>query len=350
MNFSRRLHWLLAATCVLMLGPGNQSLFAQNSLPATIIQAQQLSAQDKTTIDGFIDAQVTRLQSSDPEQVALGRSLLAEQFGLGSSPAFINYYSQAIAQRVAPLLVPDGPLMTRLNIAIVSAKLSDASLVTVLKAGADDPSPAVRYWIAKAVGAAAKNDRISQQQQQDVLDVMAARLKVEDSELVLGQVMLAISEIDLDEAIEKVLEGLDARVSFYKQHAQARFKPVHDGTQQLWSKLIALRSDGKNVDKEQKELARIAFKYYALIAEQMAAGIDNPDEDETAAIKQDKATMAGICGRVMDDVARQVARISPPQMVDPNNATELKASADRWRDVLKAPPFNYTDEQLAVGE
>ena len=341
----------MAATCVLMLGLGNQSLFAQDSLPADILGAQdELTTPQKATVDTYVDAHVVRLQSSNPQEVALGRSLLAEPFGLGKSPTFISYYSDAIAQRVSPLLVPEGPLMTRLNIAIVSAKLSGQSLVMVLKAGADDPSPAVRYWIAKAVGTAAKNKRLSKQEQQDVLDVMAARLKAEDSSLVLEQVMLAISEIDLPEAIEKVLEGLDARVGFHKQNPEARYKPVHGGMQQLWSKLIALRSDGKNVDKEQKELARIAFRYYALIAEQMEAGIENPDEDEADAIKQDKASMAGICGRVMDDITRQVARITPPQMVDPNNAAELKVSVDRWRGILKAPPFNFTDEQLAIGE
>ncbi len=351
MNFSRRLHWLLAATCVLVLGLGNQPLFAQDSLPAAILQEpDELSADAKATIDSFIDAQVVRLQSSDPEQVALGRSLLAEPFGLGSTPVFTLYYSQAIAQRVSPLLVPNGPLMTRLNIAIVTAKLSGRSLVTVLKAGADDPSPAVRYWIAKSVGAAAKNKRLSKPEQQEVLDVMAARLKAEDSSLVLEQVMLALSEIELPEAIQKVLDGLDARVIFHKQNPGVRFKPVHGGMQQLWSKLIAQRAGNQNVDREQKELARIAFRYYALIAEQMSAGNDNPDDDEAEAIKQDKASMAGICGRVMDDIARQVARINPPQLVDPNNAAELKVSVDRWREVLKAPPFNFTDEQLAVGE
>jgi len=351
MNLSQRLHWLLAATCVLMLGMGNQSAHAQDSLPASILQAQdELTNDAKAEVDAYVEAQVARLQSSEPDQVALGRSLLAEPFGLGKSPTFIKYYSQAIAQRVAPLLNPEGPLMTRLNIAIVSAKLSGQSLVTVLKPGADDPSPAVRYWICKAVGAAAKNKRINKQQQQEVLDVMAGRLKAEDSSLVLEQVMLAISEIELPEAIEKVLEGLDARVKFHKENPGARFKPVHGGMQQLWSKLIALRAGNQNVDKEQKELARIAFRYYALIAQQMEAGIENPDEQEANAIKQDKVAMAGICGRVMDDIARNVARISPPQLVDPNNTAELKVSVGRWRDVLKAPPFNFTDEQLAVDE
>ncbi len=351
MNFSRRPLWLLAAMCLAILGPGVQPLLAQDSLPAAILQAQaELTAQEQASVDAFVDAQVTRLQSDDPEQVAQGRSRLTEPFGLGNSSFFQSYYRQAIAKRVAPLLTPDGPLMTRLNVAIVSAKLSGQSLVTVLQAGADDPSAAVRYWIAKAVGAAAKNKRLNKQEQQDVLVVMARRLKAEESSLVLEQVMLAMAEIDLPEAIQKVLDGLDARVTFHKQNANARFKPVHGGMQQLWSKLITQRSAGKSVDKEQKNLARIALRYYALIADQLTVGNNIEDDEEAEKTRQDKVAMAGICGRVMDDVARQVARITPPQPVDPNNAAELKASADRWREVLKASPFNFTDEDLAVGE
>jgi hypothetical protein len=351
MIFSRRPLWLLAAMCLAILGPGVQSLFAQDSLPTAILQAQdELTTEEQATIDQFLKAQVIRLQSSDPQQVALGRARLTEQFGLGNSQFFTSSYRQAIAKQLIPLLAPDSPLMTRLNVAIVSAKLSGQSLVDVLQTGEDDPSPAVRYWIAKAVGTAAKNKRLEKQQQKDVLVVMANRLKAEDSSLVLEQVMLAIAEIDLPEAIQQVLDGLDARVTFHKQNPVARFKPVHGGMQQLWSKLIALRAAGKSVDNQQKDLARIALRYYALIADQLALNNDNNDEQEAQEIRQDKVAMAGICSRVMDDVAQQVARITPPQAIDPNNAAELKVSADRWHEVLKAPPFNFTDEELAVGE
>jgi hypothetical protein len=340
MRFSRCPLWLMAALFVAMLGPGGQLLLAQNSLPPAILQAQAtLTAQERATVDAFVDVQTARLQSDDPEQVAKGRSRLAEQFSLSTSKFFLDHYAQSIADRVAPLLDPKGPLMTRLNVAIVSAKLSGQSLVTVLQAGADDPSPAVRYWIAKAVGAAAKNKGLENQELKDVLAVLARRLKVEESSLVLEQVLLAMAVIDLPEAISMVLDGLDSRITFYKQKPDARFKPVYGGMQQLWRKLIALRSDSKNVDKDIFELARIALRYYSLIADQMAAGID-----------EDKVLMAGICGRVMDYAARDVAGLTPPQRVDPNNAAELRVSADRWREVLKAPPFNFTDEQLAVGD
>lgn len=348
MNFSRRPLWLLAALCVVLIGPGGQSLFAQDSLPSDILAAaDDLTTQQQAKVDTFLQTQIARLQSEDPEQVATGRARLAEPFTLSNSEFFLSYYRKAIAQRVTPLLKPDSPLMTRLNVAIVSSKLSGQSLVAVLQAGADDPSPAVRYWIAKAVGSAAKNKRLDKQAQQNVLQVIANRLKAEDSSLVLEQVMLAMAEIELKEATQAVLEGLDARVSFYKQNMPAPFKPVHGGTQQLWSKLIEMRSANENVDSEQKELARIAFRYYALVADQLAAA-DEDDLDDEA--KNDKSSMAWICGRVMDDVAKAVAKINPPQPVDTKNAAELKVSVERWREILKAAPFNYSDEQLAVSE
>lgn len=354
MRISRCPLWLVVVLLGATFGPGGQASLAQESLPQAILQAQaQLTPQEQATVDAFVDKQVDRLQSDDTEQVALGRSRLAEQFSLSHSDFFLDYYAQSIADRVAPLLVPASPLMTRLNVAIVSAKLSGQSLVKVLQAGEADPSTAVRYWIAKAVGTAAKNDRLDNQEQKDVLTVLARRLKVEKSSLVLEQVLLAMNEIDLPKAISMVLEGLDSRVTFHKQNPTARFKPVHGGMKQLWSKLIALRSGSKNVDKEQFELARIALRYYSLIADQLATGDANEedkDDEEAKEVRRDKVLMAGICGRVMDYAARDVANLIPPQPVDPNNAAELRVSAERWREMLKAPPFNFTDEELAVGE
>ncbi len=347
MRFRRCPPWLIAALCMAVVGPAGQTLFAQGSLPQAILQAQaELSAQEKSTVDQFVDAQATRLQSTDPAEVAAGRANLTDQFNLSPSPFFQDYYRRSVAQRITPLIQAEQPLMTRLNVAIVSAKLSGDSLVGILQAGAADPSPAVRYWIAKAVGSAAKAKAFDPQQQQRVLTVLAQRLKDEDASLVLEQAMLAIAEIDLREAIPTVLDGLDSRVAFHQNNAKVPFKPVQGGMQQLYRKLVEQRSGGTNVTIELHNLARIAYRYYALIGDQLDAINNEAPADDTDAIKQDKAVMAGLGGQVMDYVVRDVAKLTPPQPVSPNNAAQLKASAALWRDILTSPPFNFTDEQL----
>lgn len=346
MRFRRCPSWLIAALCMAVVGPGGQTLFAQDTLPQAILQpSAELTAQEKTTVDNFVQAQVARLQSNDPTEVATGRARLTDQFNLGN-PNFVDYYRQSVAQRITPLVQPDQPLMTRLNVAIVSAKFSGGGLVGVLQTGAADPSPAVRYWIAKAVGTAAKAKAFDAQQQQNILTVLAQRLKDEDSSLVLEQVMLAIAEINLPAAIPTVLDGLDSRVAFHQNNPKTYYKPVHGGTQQLYRKLVEQRSGGGNVTNELHNLARTAFRYYTLIGDQLDAINNEAPADDTDAIKQDKAVMAGLCGQVMDYVVRDVARLTPPQPVSPNNAAQLKASAALWRDILKAPPFNFTDQQL----
>ncbi len=351
MRFSRCPLWLLTACFGAVLGLGGQPVLGQDSLTPTILQASApLTSQEKATVDAFVDAQVQKLQSQDPQQVAEGRARLVEQFSLSTSSDFLEYYGQAITNRVVPLLVPDQALMTRLNVAIISAKLTGDNLILVLEAGADDPSPAVRYWIAKAVGGAIREGHLKDKQaQRKALDVLAKRLKLEEASLVLEQVMLAMAEIELPEALRKVLEGLNSRVTFHKQNPTAHFKPVRGGMEQLWSKLIELRSDSKNrVDKEQFELARIAFRYYALIADQLDEEDPNNDDEEDEEVREDKSWMASICGRVMDDVAKEVAKLTPPQLADTKIAAELRVSADRWREMLKEPPFNFTDDQLSV--
>lgn len=347
MRFRRRPFWLIAVLWVAVIGPGGQTLFAQDSIPQDILGAQaELTAQQKAAVGGFVDAQVQRLQSDDPVQVARGQHLLGEQFGLSTSQFFLAHFRPLIAQRITPLIQPDNPLMTRLNVAIVSAKLTGDSLVGVLRAGAADPSPAVRYWIAKSVGAAAKSKAFDAQQQQNVLAALAQRLKDEDSSLVLEQVMLAIAEIDLPGAIRTVREGLDSRVAFHASNPKTRFKPVHGGMQQLYRKLVEQRSGGVNVNSDLYDLARIAYRYYALIGNQLDA-VDEKAEDAEA-IRQDKALMAQLCGQVMNYAVRDVAGQVAPQQVAAYTAAQITASAALWRDILKGTPFNFTDEQLTV--
>ncbi|GAB4195114.1 MAG: hypothetical protein Kow00105_09370 [Phycisphaeraceae bacterium] len=332
---------------IVALGPGFQPLFAQESIPQTILTSQaELTAQQKAEVDAFVSAQARKLTSEDPAEVAEGRARLTEQF-LSTSSYFLDYYRQSIAEQVVPLIKEDSPLMTRLNVAIISAKLTGDSLIAVLENGAADPSPAVRYWVAKAVGAVAKDKGFtSQTQQQAVLKVLSDRLKAEDESLVLEQVMVAISAIDLPEAVDTVLAGLDSRVGFHLSNPNAFFKPVYGGMQQLYRKLVAQRAAGERVDAQLYELARTAYRYYALIARQMD-GLNNNGSDKED-LRQDKAMMASLCGQVMAFAAGDVAGLSIPQPVNTSNAAQLKASAALWHDIFRGAPFNYSEEQLAL--
>jgi len=346
MRFSRCPLWLLAVLLGTSFGlTDQQSVQAQASLPKEVLQpSAALAPAQKATIDQFVDTQVERLKKSeDPEEVALGRSLLVEQFNLSNSSYFLDSYRESIANRVAPLLDPNGPLMTRLNVAIISAKLSGANLVKILQAGADDPSPAVRYWIAKAVGSAAKAKQLNTAEQRDALDVLARRLKLEESSLVLEQVMLAMSEIQLPEAIQKVLEGLESRIAFHRDNPNAQYRPVNGGMRQLFSKLIGLRAADQNVDKQIRQLARIALLYYSLASEQLAEGAGNEEAEN------DKANIVVLCRQILEYSIQGSILTAPPSisiLIETKNWKELHLTADRWRDILKGPPFNFTDEQL----
>jgi hypothetical protein len=351
MRFSQCPLWLLVVFVVTGFGLTCQTAQAQaqSSLPQSILQAGvALTPAEEATVDQFVDAQASRLQDQDPEQVALGRSLIVEQFSLSNSSFFLDYYRQSIANRVAPLLDPEGPLMTRLNVAIISAKLSGASLIHILQAGADDPSPAVRYWIAKAVGAAAKKaGQLDPDEQRDALTVLTRRLKLEEASLVLEQVFLAMSEIQLPEAIQKVLEGLDSRVTFHKKNPNAQYRPVYGGMQQLWRKLIGLDAAGQNVDKELRDLGRIALRYYTLSADQLVGGVKDKDAED------DKINMIRLSRQVLDYVAKEAQVQAPPPIntvIAAKNWEELRLTADRWREILKASPFNFTDKQLDPAE
>ncbi len=350
MNIRRCPYWLLAALWVAVLGYASQSLHAQSSLPQDIIQAKaQLTIQEQATVSQYLDTYVEQLQSEQPSEVAQARSRLTDPIGLSNSDFFKDFYLAGLAQRITPLIDPNEPLMTRLNVAIISAKLTGQELVAILQASANDPSPAVRYWICKSVGKAAKAGAFDAAQQKDVLTVLADRLKAEDASLVLEQVLIALAEINLSDASKTVLEGLHSRVSFHKQNPDARFKPVQNGMQQLWSKLIAERTDGQNVTKELYDLGRSAYRYYALIAEQMPEYELATDEADIA-VKSDKAQMASRCVQVMTYVVQDVANQNAPLPVNTNIAAELAASRELWREIFKGPPFNFSDEELSTEE
>lgn len=350
MKIRRCPFWLLAALCLVVVGHASQTLLAQSSLPQSIIQKQSdLTDQEKATVDQFVDTYVKQMQSDAKADVAEARTRLGDPISLGPSASFLGYYLPALAKRVAPLIKPDQPLLVRLNVAILSAKLNGQDLVRIIQDGAADPSPAVRYWIAKSAGEAAKNSVFDTPQQQDVLTVLADRLKNEDTSYVLEQVMIALSQIQLPQATQAVLDGLDSRVTFHKSNPTARFKPIQNGMQELWRKLIADRADQKNVTKQLYELGRIALRYYALIAEQMP-DYENPADEPQQDIKNDKAQMAKSCVDVMTYVVSQVANLSAPLPVDTTKSADLAASRDLWRDIFKGPPFNYSDQDLSTGQ
>jgi len=343
-------NWLLVALCAAVLGTGSHTIYAQNSLPGSILGATgPLDSSQQQVVDTFLDGHIQRLQSDDPAEVAEGRSRITEQFSLSPSQFFIEYYRSALVQRVTPLIQSEQPLMTRLNVAILSAKLSGPELVGILQASANDDSPAVRYWVAKSVGKAAGSGAFNDAQQKDVLTVLDGRLKAENASLVLEQVMLAIAEIQLPGANKIVLEGLDSRVKFHRDNPDARFKPVRNGMQQLWSKLIAERTNGKNVTRDLYELGRIACRYYALVAAQMPDYEAATDDDADAKVlKDDKALMASRCVQVMSYVVKDIAGQTAPRPVNTTSAAELAASLDLWRGNFKASPLNYSDAELSV--
>ena len=112
------------------------------------------SASDALAIKKFVEDQFTFLAGSDPTQQSAARKSLIAQLGRGATQAYYSTFSQAWVKAAIANLGKNPPVPVRLNIAIVTATLTDNGMVldpeqlVVMLVG--DREPCVALWGLKA--------------------------------------------------------------------------------------------------------------------------------------------------------------------------------------------------------
>lgn len=144
---------LILMSCWTLPALGQQT----GGVPSEVKTATNI-APHKEALQTFITSQVQKLMSDDALQQSQGRdALLAEVNPVGvtqPSPTYLDAYADMLSSALLPALKPDQPMRTRLNAAIVTARIAERTesqrLLPVVLAVLEDEADPVVLWGIKA--------------------------------------------------------------------------------------------------------------------------------------------------------------------------------------------------------
>jgi hypothetical protein len=340
------------------------------SLPPDVLVATDiLSAQQQASIDEYAAAWVNHMAGDDPEQVKEARSQLIAPLRMpGISPTFVKQYNIAVLNRLKRLVVaqpvdpadgnneemPDATiaLLRNVNVMIVLTHLSGQGVLDLMTVGLTDANAAVRYWAAKAVARITRQDEgLSEDDQRQVLNLLDQALGAETSPEVLAELLNALNALDIPGAKQVLLNSLNARVLIHIRQPEDPYLPEHNALQQLYLDMLRLNVRGQANADQIRELARVAFRYMVLVAEQLDAD-HNFDPDTKSDHKR------------MVELGDTVLRFAVPILLKPqskrlpakiDNALRLETWAfvlveiRRWKEILlRELPINLKAEELDI--
>ena len=344
--------WILCAAMVAALLVVRPAGAQPQTIPSEIVQSQQtLTAAQRNVVRAKVDADLHRLQTGDPTDIAEARKSLIEGFRQpGASRIFLLDYSARISGNLGPVLAADRPLPVRLNAMIVASHLVDAGVIEHIRTGLTDPSPAVRYWAAKAATKAA--GQLGDGLHARLLEILRPAVNKAQGDHVAGQLLLAVIALSPPEAIDLAINALNERIT--ARAADIRLSPAPDraAMRALFPRII-FQLDSLP-DATPRGFIRITYRHLVLSARLADPGATR-DEQITGVLRQDNIEMVRYADRALREMLKAV---EADMQAVPGPIDEL-ATAGKWADIralrlpawkqyLSKPPFNFTDAELAV--
>ncbi|MEM9881680.1 MAG: hypothetical protein AAF800_02035 [Planctomycetota bacterium] len=301
------------------------------------------SPEQRAAATGFVEEQIAALGSDDEARISTGRENLIAQLGGGATERFVNQYAELVATQTAPLVGAE-KLKTRVNAMLVLANMPHLDALPPALRGLDDPSAGVRYPAVLAVGEHLRSGRLVGLQRDEALTELARRVVDEDEVYIVKPMFDAM--LGVEGAIPAVLDALNARLAWHVDRPTAPYFPERDTIQDVTSRLL-VSSQRRNDDVRQ--LARVGYRYLRLAAAQLAEGRvpEGRAKEHVDLVRVAASSLAFTHG---DLDANRVAPGAPIEALERGNWDAVIGVADDWLDILKQPPFDFTDADLQVGE
>lgn len=246
---------------------------AQN-LPADIVQsAAALNEAQLRTVDAFITPAVQQLATSaDDAQVAAARRKLVEPFGMGGTDLFKNEYTRRLSARLntAGALATEARPAVRLNAMIVVSYMTDPSALPLVEQGLQDPSPAVRFWAARAVQNLG-DKALSNTDRERLLDLVSRTLKNEQGQEVVEELLRTYSRINIPRAAQQLMVVLNERVTRHAAHPDTSMAAEQAALQEQFRNLVQAKALNNQAPPALvvKELAKAALRYGTIAVDRL---------------------------------------------------------------------------------
>jgi hypothetical protein len=264
---------LIAAPAVGQNQPGSNQ--QTPSLPNSIKAASELSDQQQQQVQQFVQSGFGKLTAEQDSTVAAGRRQLVSPLSGAGSQTFRQFYGQQVASRLSGLMSQARPYV-RLNALIVASNIQTPEVLTVAQASLQDQAPEVRYWAAMAVRNYARQSQegLPEDQQEAVIQSLLNVINNEADPHVVKPAMLALAAIPGGNSNQRLLSALDQRIQVHLQNPEQSFIPEQDALQTLYRNLaVQVSENGASAYQQSiRNLARVAFRYKALVAQQQYQG------------------------------------------------------------------------------
>lgn len=280
MTGARWMVLLTAVYCCLNVVPA----LAQPTIPNNLLNPNGALNADQTAVlrsytDYWLDSMVTAVQSEDFATVATARTNLSSPLTQTSNSIFRQSYSIAFVDSATSrkVMAAESPHV-RLNTMIVASRMVDVSVIKLIEMGLADPTPAPRYWAAKAisqlVGANARGGAgisLQPKDEQRLLNALKLAIAQESSPQVFEQLLSALVELRSLTASKIALTQLTERLD---THARG-IEQLNIGADLLIFSMLSRNlvdqvAAGNQVDQQLlKDVASLSFKYYVFTAESL---------------------------------------------------------------------------------
>lgn len=356
MNALSRPLW--AAVClltVLLPGFGASAQF----LNPDIIQAQAITPDMRQQIQAVVGPAMTELIGFDDKTDAraisqMRKKLLDPMESANATPAFLDAFSETITAKMDRAVNHDSELV-RMNAMIILARMTDDASLPLINAGLEDKSVAVQRWAMEALRrrvvtwkgreAAGKAPTNLEQKLDTVLKQVNAILALNPHPIVVAPALQIYLAIDSDGARQALIEQLTNRIDLHANDLKLSYAPEQAVMERFAQLLVVARKFNQD---QANGLNRVAFRYARLILSQASAekiGKDHLD-DALSMLNQSLTCLAQVTAGSQQNV--------PAGQAQANNAIinsqwkQLDTLLNEWATILRAAPFNLTDEELGL--
>lgn len=348
MNAVCRPLWAAACLLVLLL-PGTGA--GAQYLDGAVISARTIDAAAREKIEAFVVQPMGQLTAEDAETISKARTTLLRVLDdPTASPAFLSAISGMITARMDKSVNHDNELV-RLNAIIIISRLTDEGSMALVEAGLEDDSAAVQRWAMEALrrrvarwkdtDANANRDKIK-----SVYEKVKSKLSQDDPPhpIVVTTGIKVLLAIDTSESRKAVLDMLDKRIALHTADPELSYSPEQYALQALGPYLATVRQFEL---AEGKALCEAGFRYAGLVLKQID-GLDQQDIPDTSLemLYQCYLAMSQIAARVNVNAPARQANVS--NMILNANWADVRALQGEWAGILKAGPFNLTDQDLGL--
>lgn len=302
-------------------------------------------------IDDYVTYWVEQLGGAD-DQVPAARVRIERPFNEpGATKIFILAYSAAVTRKLAGAIDPQRqPVVTRLNAMLIVRNIAAPDVEDLIRLGLDDPSPSVVYLTAKAVGEIGKRDELSLAQKREILRAVEGSLPQERDPLVAGQLLLSmLGLVEMEDSRLALFQALDYRVTDHAKDPNIPIDADWNALRDLYRDQLRRTTEKLPLDQAE-QWARVTYKLYRLSVTVLHHGLADEGMD-----KQYRS-MIKLCDNILrwllDEQGVDEAQMSDTAKFKQALLNErydmLAAQADKWKQLLTAPPLSIGAVRLEV--